>query len=94
MEEVRDCIIQIEYAFTRAGVGLNKMYEEMRNNLTRDLNRKLRKENAESKFMVFLEKNRNLLHEISILNKPLKMLPCSLRTLMLGIPSDLLQKAN
>ena len=94
MEEESDCIIQTKHTFKRAGVGLNKMYEEMRNNLTRDLNRKLRKENAESKFMVFLEKNRNLLHEISILNKPLKMLPCSLRTLMLGIPSDLLQKAN
>lgn len=41
MEEARDCIIQTKHAFIRAGVGLNKMYEEMRNNLTRDLNRKL-----------------------------------------------------
>ncbi len=94
MEEAIDCIIQIEHAFTRVRVGLNKMYEEMRNNLTRDLNRKLRNENVESKFMVLPEKNRNLLHEINILNKLLKMLPCSLRTLMLGTPSDLLQKTN
>ena len=94
MEEARDCIIQTEHAFTRAEVGLNKMYEEMRNNLPRDLNRKLRKENVKSKFMVLSEKNRNLLHEISILNKPLKILPYSLRTLKLGTLSNLLQKAN
>ena len=58
MEEARDFIIQIEHAFRRVRAGLNKMYEEIRNDLTRDLDGKLQKENVEYKFMVLPKKNR------------------------------------